>query len=223
MAQQGEARHIGAGVNPHLAHEPRGRGIESLHGCDGLPVGLLTQLALPSPQLLYELLRAGALLHEVGDDPRSQLLGEDYLIPGPGPRVGNHLSRVHDSRRRNPVFGLRVLYAVPPGHDRPRLEHLAGPALEDSAQGFDAHGAGVAHDVEGGHRAGAHGVQVAQGVSCGYLAEDEGVVDDGREDVHGLHYGQVFPELIHTAIVPRTEPVEEVGVLCRGQPFQSLQ
>ena len=37
----------------------------------------------------------------------------------------------------------------------------------------------------------AHGVDVAQGVGSGDLAEHVGVVDDGREEVHGVDDGQV--------------------------------
>jgi hypothetical protein len=50
-------------------------------------------------------------------------------------------------------------------------------------------------------RLAAHGVNVAQRVGCGDLAESVRVVDDGSEEIDGLHQRLIGRDLIHSGVV----------------------
>ena len=49
-----------------------------------------------------------------------------------------------------------------------------------------------------------------------------GIVDDRREEVDGLHDGQVVCQAIHGRVVARVEPHEQVVVLHVGEMAQDL-
>ena len=80
---------------------------------------------------------------------------------------------------------------------------------------------GVAEDGEGGQGSAAHRVDVAEGVGGGDSAEGGGVVDDGSEEVGGLHEGTLRRELEDAGIVGGIKPDQKVGVLEPGNARQN--
>jgi len=70
-----------------------------------------------------------------------------------------------------------------------------------------------AEQVEGEHRAAAHGVAVAEGVGGGDGPPEVGVVDDGGEEVDGQQERQVVADPVDGGVVGRVEAQQEVRVL----------
>ena len=73
----------------------------------------------------------------------------------------------------------------------------------------------------------AHGVDVAHGIGRGDLAETIGVIDAGREDVHGLDQGQPVAELVDARVVAGVGADEDVadrrcGAVRRGRVLRSF-
>ena len=62
----------------------------------------------------------------------------------------------------------------------------------------------------------AHGVDVAQGIRSGDASEGIGVVDQGREEIDGLHHGQTVPEPIDPGVIKRRGTDQKVRVIERG-------
>ena len=71
-------------------------------------------------------------------------------------------------------------------------------------------------------RASAHGVDVAEGVGGGDLAEGVGVVHDGGEEIYGLDERQVRVELIHSGVVGVVEADQDVRVVLPGEFSEDL-
>ena len=67
-----------------------------------------------------------------------------------------------------------------------------------------------------------HGVDVAQGVGDGDGPVAEWVVDDGREEVHREYQGLMVPDAVHSGVVLRLGPHQQVGVGHHGQLAQDL-
>ena len=64
--------------------------------------------------------------------------------------------------------------------------------------------------------AAAHGVDIAQRVGGRNLAEDVGVVDDGRKEIDRLDERQLGRELIHAGVVGCIEADQHVGIMLPG-------
>jgi hypothetical protein len=62
----------------------------------------------------------------------------------------------------------------------------------------------------------AHGVDIAERVGGGDLAEDVRVVHDRREEIHGLDEGLVGRDLIHSGVVGVIEADQDIGVMLPG-------
>ena len=73
-----------------------------------------------------------------------------------------------------------------------------------------------------GDGASAHGVDVAQGVGGGDLAECVGIVDDGREEVDGLHQREVGSDFVNAGVVGVIEANQNVGIVLPGQLSQDF-
>ena len=158
-----------------------------------------------------------------GQDARAERLGQQQHVPGLRARVGEHLVRMHKAGHTQAVLGLLVQNAVPARDDRARLIYLVIPAAQDGPHRAVGHAFGHAQQVERGFGLAAHGVNVRKGVGRRDLAEQIGVVRDGREKVHGLHDGQLVRHAVDRRVVARVEPHEQVGVAAHGQPVQQLR
>ncbi len=71
----------------------------------------------------------------------------------------------------------------------------------------------MASDAQG---ASAHGVNVAQGIGGRDLAEGVRVVDDGREEIHGLHQRLRGRNFVHSGVVGCIKANQNVRVMLPG-------
>jgi len=113
---------------------------------------------------------------------------------GARPVVGEERARVDRAGCRQAVLDLLVPDGVASQHDGARLGHLLLAALQDAPQDLEVDPVlREADDVQRRERLGPHRVEVRKGVGRGDLAEVEGVVHDGREEVAALDQGEVLP------------------------------
>jgi hypothetical protein len=96
------------------------------------------------------------------------------------------------------------------------FDHLGKAASQDAFENFEIGFVGEADQGERGERASAHGVDVAERVGGGDLAEGVRIVDDGRKEVDGLHECLVGRELIHSGVVGSVKADQNVGVVLPG-------
>ena len=61
-------------------------------------------------------------------------------------------------------------------------------------------------------RSSSHGVNIAQGIRDGDLAECVRIVHDGCKKIHRLDNGQVVSKLINTGIIQRIHTPDNIGV-----------
>ena len=67
-------------------------------------------------------------------------------------------------------------------------------------------------DGERGNGAAAHGVDVAERVGGGDGAEGVRIVDDGREEIHGMHEGELRRQFVDAGIVGGIKPDQHVFI-----------
>src|SRR5437660_1545176 len=84
-------------------------------------------------------------------------------------------------------FHFGIADAVPAPHHAAGFLHLGEPPGEHALEHIEISTIGKADDGERRHRLAAHRIDIAQRIYRGDLAEDEGVVNDGSEEVYGLH------------------------------------
>ncbi|MBF8265425.1 MAG: hypothetical protein HW384_1289, partial [Dehalococcoidia bacterium] len=76
---------------------------------------------------------------------------------------------------------------------------------------------GKTDEVHGGYGRAAHGIDIAQGIGHGNLAESVWVVNKGGEEINGLDDGQVFGQLIDTGIIQAFHAPDYIRVGKQGQ------
>ena len=110
--------------------------------------------------------------------------------------------RVHRAGYGKPIFQLGIVYAVSAHQRNAGFFHLVYPALEHVFQdGYVQLFYREADYVHGGQGLAAHGIDIAQGVGDGNLAEVVGVIDNGREEIDGLDDSQVIAQLVNAGII----------------------
>ena len=134
------------------------------------------------------------------------------LSPGLSAGVGYVVARAHDACYGEAVLGFFVVNCVSADYEDSGLARLVRAADQDVAEQVFGERDGEADDVERGEGPAAHGVHVAEGVGDGYLAEGVGVVNDGREEVHGLYERGVVVHAIDGGVVAGVDSDEQVGV-----------
>src|SRR4029077_5470019 len=111
---------------------------------------------------------------------------------------------------------LFIANAVTTDHGDSGLNHLGQSAGKNPLQNFQISLLGKADHGEGSKWTSAHGVDIAERVGGGDLAEDVRVVYDRREEIHGLHEGLVGSDLIHSGVVGVIEADQDIGVMLPG-------
>ena len=84
------------------------------------------------------------------------------------------------------------------------------------------HVLGYAHEVQGQLGLPAHSVHVAQGVGGRDLAEEVGIVGNGREEVHRLHQGQLVADPVYRRVVTLVKSHQQVGIAVYLDAVQQL-
>ena len=121
------------------------------------------------------------------------------------------------------VFRLVVIDRVAAGDERPGLIDLVVAAAKDLMDGLLRHGLRHGHDIEAELWLAAHGVDVGKGIRRGDLAEDIGIVGDGREEIDGLHECKLVRDLVNGRVVALVEADEQIGVAVHADIAQQLR
>ncbi len=135
------------------------------------------------------------------DDSRAERLRQDQHVARTGARVRPDLRRRDEAGHGISELDLAVLDGVAAEQGDSRFDQLVEPALEDRAQHLAVGFLRERRDRERRERTSAHRVDVAQRVRRRDLAVHERIVDDGREEIDGLHERAVALERVHTRIV----------------------
>lgn len=101
-------------------------------------------------------------------------------------------------------------------HRASGFHHLGKAAGKDLLQDVEIAFVGKADDSQRGQRPSAHGVNVAQGIGGRDLAKGERVVNDGREEIHGLDERLCGGNFVHSGVVGCVKANQYVGVMLPG-------
>ena len=211
MADEPEARHVGAGVHAGPAGGLPGDVVQPGHRRDRGVVG-----GAQRPTVVYQ--RSRAPLQCGGDEAGAERLGQHEHVSGSGAHVrerrgvGRELADHHLAEHR-----LGTVHRVPPGHDPAPGRCRGRRAHEHLAEQFERqHVARPCRDVEREHRGTTHGVHVARRVRRGDASPRAGVVDDRREEVDRGHEGAPVRTSPDGGVVTGLRADQEVGVQTRG-------
>ena len=127
-----------------------------------------------------------------------------------------------EARHRQAVLGLLVQNAVAAGDECSGLVDLVIAAPQQLVDSVLRHIRRNRHDVQAQLGLAAHGVHVAEGVGGSNLAEQIGVVGNGREEIHRLHQGQVLGDLIDRGVIALVKAHQQVGIAVYLDAVQQL-
>ena len=162
-------------------------------GASGLP-GALRELGWEVPR------------NFLGLDEQASDFARARAGVGPDP-VG-----MHDAGHRVAELHLVIAHGVAAEDGAARLNHRLGAAPEDLFQIPEVALGRVGQDGERGERARAHGVDIGQGVGGGDAAKCERVIDNGREEIHGLHEGALRAQPVDACVVAGVETDQHVRI-----------
>ena len=209
MPQKAEAGDVGAGVDGEVRQDFGTCLVEREHGFHGFgEVGFGEVTGLEG----------------VGDQPGAQFLGEDEAVAGLGTGVGVDAVGVDEAGDGEAVLEFWVLHGVAADERAAGFGRLGLTAEENLVEDLRIEFVGgKTRDVERGERLAAHGVHVAERVGRGNGSKGVGIVDDGGEEIDGLHEGLALVEAIDAGVVGEVEADEQVGIsvcwqTCQGAP-----
>ena len=202
-----EAGHVGDAVHIVLPGDLASGAVELRHLRDGFGVGLL---------------RYHVGLIRRGDDAGAERFGENEHVARVRRAVQTNFIRVGKARHGKAVFRFGIADGVAAGDDDAGLRRLRIAAAQHLAHGLVRHLRRYGHDIQRELRLRAHGVNIADGVRRGDLAEHEGIVHDRREEVQRLHEHELVRDLINAGVVARVVADEKPLVIHRGQTLEKL-
>ena len=88
--------------------------------------------------------------------------------------------------------------------------------------GFPGHVLRNTEDVQSQPGISSHGVDIREGIGSGDLAKKVGIVGNGREEVHGLHQGQLARDLVDRGVITLIKAYQQVGVPADLDAIQKL-
>ena len=136
--------------------------------------------------------------------------------PGLAPSLARTLFGMDQAGDRISELGFVIANAVAADDGASGFHHLRKAAGQNALENFEIAFFGEADQRERSQRTSAHGVDVAQRVGGGDLSEGVGIVDDGREEVDGLHQRGVGRDLIHSGVVGVIEADQHIRVMLPG-------
>ncbi len=142
-----------------------------------------------------------AFFYRRGDHAGAHRFREDQGVAGFGSGIRVDFLGVNQTGDGVAKFCFFVADAVAADHGASGFHHFRKTAGEDASENFDVRFIRKAYEGERGDGTASHGVDVAEGVGGGDLSEGVWIVDDGREEVDGLHERQVGSDQIHSGVV----------------------
>src|SRR5690349_23732485 len=82
-----------------------------------------------------------------------------------------------------------------------RLLHFAEASTKDFLEYPRVAIFGKTHDGQRGDWPASHGIDVAQRIGCRDFPENLRVIDDGSEEINGLHYREIVLDQVHPCVV----------------------
>src|SRR5215510_1734274 len=121
------------------------------------------------------------------------------------------------------IFDFLVDDAVPADDHSATFFHFVSAAAQNLAKNRDVYfPLRKTNNVHAGLRFTAHGVDIAQRISSGGLAENIRVIEDGSEKIDGVDDGEVGTKTIDPRVVGGFGSDQHVGVLKLRQGVQDL-
>ena len=146
----------------------------------------------------------------------AERLGEQQLIAGLRALIRQHALGMNHSRNGISEFCFFIADAVAAHHRASGLDHLRQAAGQNALQNFEIAFVGKTDKGQRSQRLSTHGIDVAERVGGGDLAEGIGIVHDGREKIHRLHQRRLGREQIHAGVVGVIEADQHIRVLLPG-------
>ncbi|OQB40078.1 MAG: hypothetical protein BWY09_00874 [Candidatus Hydrogenedentes bacterium ADurb.Bin179] len=206
VPREAETRDIRAGMGAVPDHQRGGFPVQRRHPAAGLGQRFLVHQA----QLRGE-----------GDDACAERFGQYQQvarlrpIAKNGPAFARYKIRrdFNQSRDGKAKLDFLVIDAVAADKCAVRLVQFVHAAPQDRLEDRVVQGFNREAD-DGKRRDGppAHGVDVADGIGCGDLAEKIRVVHAGSEDIHGLYQRKGCVQPINAGIVARCRPHQDIGI-----------
>ncbi len=154
-------------------------------------------------------------------DARPQRLGENEAIARPSPGVGHDPLGMHQSGDGEAGLDLPIVDAVSADNGHARLGHLIDAAAKNLVQSLFRRGMdGKADDRQRRDGPPTHGIHVAEGIGRRDLPENVRIVGRGREDIDGLHEGQIVGQPVHSGIVAGRRADQHPRIVEEGQPLE---
>jgi hypothetical protein len=101
-------------------------------------------------------------------------------------------------------------------HSAPSLNHLRQAASENALQNIEIAFLGETHESERRERLPSHGINVAERICGGNLAECVRVVNDGREKIDRLYERRLRRHQIHAGVVGVIKADQNIRVMLPG-------
>jgi hypothetical protein len=101
-----------------------------------------------------------------------------------------------------------------------RFRHFRETAAQDLFEDFRRTGSGERQDRERGNWPAAHGIHIAERVGGSDLAEKLRIIENGREKIHGLNYGEIVCESIYGCIVAGFKTDDDVRINLRWKALE---
>src|SRR5262245_60680635 len=127
------------------------------------------------------------------------------------------------SRDRHAIFDFLIDDAVPADDYGATFFHFVGAAAQNLAKNLDVYSPlRKANNVHAGLRFTTHGIDIAQRISSGDLAENIRVIDDGSEKIDGVDDGEVGTKPIDPRVVGGFGSDQHIGIVKLRQAVQDL-
>jgi hypothetical protein len=111
------------------------------------------------------------------------------------------------------VLEFRILHRVPPHKNHAGLPHLVQTPFDDASQNGNVHVfCRKGHKIHSRLRSSPHGINIAQSIRRGDLAEGKGVIHDGGEEIYGLDEGEVIRHPVNPRVIGPVKADEKVGI-----------
>ncbi len=163
-----------------------------------------------------------SLLQRRRDHAGPDAFSEHQHIARARARVGQDAIRMDQASDGISELDLLVLHAVPAQQRAIGFVNLLGPALQDFRQIVQVALGRPRENRKRGDRLAAHRVNVAERVGRRDRAERVRIVDNGREEIDGLHQGALRRQLVHAGIVGGIKPDQHVFVRPAWDPGEHL-
>ena len=137
--------------------------------------------------------------------------------PGRAPDFWITLRRDDLARHRQAILGFRIADGMPAGDDRSRFFDFVGAAAQDFRQKRFVQIVGPGHQIYGHQRTPAHGVNIAQGISCRNGAKVIGVIHHGREKISCRDDGAIFVDAADGRVVRLSQTNQNLRIISVGK------